>query len=108
MAVKQEKVRRFLLSCQEQEAELEGADGQEARTAVYEALLLECKDALQALKDDLMEDPEFRARQQQSEGKVSAQHFLHSHLLFLRQGITMARNRSGLLLLLASPAPGSC
>ena len=65
MAVKQEKVRRFLLSHQESDTELARA-GQdaEAKTAVYEALLLECKDALQALKDELVEDPEFRARQQ--------------------------------------------
>ena len=65
MAVKQEKVRRFLLSHQESDTELAraGQDG-EAKTAVYEALLLECKDALQALKDELVEDPEFRARQQ--------------------------------------------
>ena len=93
MAVKQEKVRRFLLSHQESDTELARA-GQdaEAKTAVYEALLLECKDALQALKDELVEDPEFRARQQASSGKVSASHFLYTHLQFIRHSVTMARN----------------
>ena len=64
MAVRQEKVRRFLLSHQESDSELERAEDAEARCQVYESLLLECKDALQALKEELVEDPEFRARQQ--------------------------------------------
>ena len=64
MAVRQEKVRRFLLSHQESDSELERADDAEARCQVFESLLLECKDALQVLKEELVEDPEFRARQQ--------------------------------------------
>ena len=62
--MRQEKVRRFLLSHQESDSELERAEDAEARCQVYESLLLECKDALQALKEELVEDPEFRARQQ--------------------------------------------
>ena len=64
MAVRQEKVRRFLLSHQESDSELKRAEDAEGRCQVYESLLLECKDALQALKEELVEDPEFRARQQ--------------------------------------------
>jgi len=92
MAVKHEKVRLFLLSYQESTSELERAESAEAKTAVYEALLLDCKDALQALKDDLVEDPEFRARQQAKEGKVTAQHFLYTYLQFIRHNVTLARN----------------
>jgi len=39
-----------------------------------------------------VEDPEFRARQQAGEGKVTASHFLYTHLQFIRHTITMARN----------------
>lgn len=92
MAVRQEKVRRFLLSHQESDAELARAEDAEAKHQVYESLLLECKDALQALKDELVEDPEFRARQQAGEGKVTAGHFLYTHLQYIRHTITMARN----------------
>jgi len=93
MAVKHEKVRLFLLSYQESENELARAgNDSEAKTAVYETLLLDCKDALQALKDDLVEDPEFRARQQASSGKVTASHFLYTHLQYIRHSITLARN----------------
>jgi len=92
MAVRQEKVRRFLLSHQESDSELERAEDAEARCQVYESLLLECKDALQALKEELVEDPEFRARQQAGEGRVTASHFLYTHLQFIRHTITMARN----------------
>ena len=31
-------------------------------------------------RDELLEDPEFRSRQQTGEGKVSTQHFLYTYL----------------------------
>merc|ERR1719189_2672793 len=92
MAVKHEKVRMFLLSYQESEQELAKTSQSEAKIGVYESLLLECKDALQALRDDLLEDPEFRNRQQTGEGKVSTQHFLYTYLQFIRHNITLSRN----------------
>lgn len=92
MAVKHEKVRLFLLSYQESGQELATAAGSEAKVALYEALLLHCKDAVQALRDDLVEDPEFRDRQKVKEGKVSSQHFLYTYLQYIRQSITLSRN----------------
>lgn len=92
MAVKQEKVRIFLLAYQESGGELERARGNDAKLAVYEDLLLQCKDAAQALREDLMEDPEFRTRQQQSSGKVGSQHFLYTYLQYIRHSITLSRN----------------
>ena len=49
MAVKHEKVRLFLLSYQESGQELARAQTNEAKVSVYESLLLDCKDAVQAL-----------------------------------------------------------
>lgn len=92
MAVKHEKVRLFLLSYQESGQELATAAGNEAKVALYEALLLHCKDAVQALRDDLVEDPEFRDRQKVKEGKVSSQHFLYTYLQYIRHSITLSRN----------------
>lgn len=92
MAVKHEKVRLFLLSHQESEQELAKTEGAEAKIEIYESLLLDCKDGLQALRDELLEDPEFRNRQQTGEGKVSTQHFLYTYLQFIRHNITLSRN----------------
>ena len=82
MAVKHEKVRLFLLSYQESDQELAKTEESEAKVEIYESLLLDCKDGLQALRDELLEDPEFRSRQQTGEGKVSTQHFLYTCLLY--------------------------
>ena len=80
MAVKHEKVRMFLLSQQESDQELAKADQPEDKIEIYESLLLDCKDALQVLRDELLEDPEFRNRQQTGEGKVSSSHFLYTYI----------------------------
>ena len=80
MAVKHEKVRLFLLSYQESDQELAKTEDPDAKIEIYESLLLDCKDGLQALRDELLEDPEFRSRQQTGEGKVSTQHFLYTYL----------------------------
>lgn len=45
--MRQEKVRLLLLSAQEAPKELAQAPDTEARIAVHERLLLDCKDALQ-------------------------------------------------------------
>jgi len=92
MAVKHEKVRLFLLSYQESDQELAKTEESEAKVEIYESLLLDCKDGLQALRDELLEDPEFRSRQQTGEGKVSTQHFLYTYLQYIRHNITLSRN----------------
>ena len=103
MAVKQEQVRLFLLREQEFDSgELENAraeakgvaEAHEAVVEAYESLLMDCKDAVQALKSDLAEDPVFRNRQQVSEGAVSASHFLHTYLSFIKCSRTVERSLS--------------
>ncbi len=47
---------------------------------------------VQVLKNDLAEDPSFRNRQQVSEGSVSATHFLHTYLCFIKCKRTVERN----------------
>lgn len=91
MPVKQEKVRMFLLREQEFKNELDEANNEE-KIEAYESLLLDCKDAIQVLRDDLIEDPNFRNRQQVNEGPVSSMHFLYTYLMFLRYTKTIERN----------------
>ena len=81
LPVKQEKVRIFLLREQEFSAEIQDSD---SKVDAYESLLMDCKDGLQVLRDDLIEDPAFRNRQQSKDGPVSPVHFLYTYLTFLK------------------------
>eukprot|EP00095_Tigriopus_kingsejongensis_P001968 maker-scaffold886_size84816-snap-gene-0.28 protein:Tk01968 transcript:maker-scaffold886_size84816-snap-gene-0.28-mRNA-1 annotation:"signal recognition particle 68 kda protein" len=101
MAVKHEKVRLFLLREQEFEEEISsrpqdhpnGPDGElEAQVEAFESLLMDCKDAIQVLRDELLEDPNFRNRQQVQEGAVSSNHFLYTYLIFIKLTRTNERN----------------
>jgi len=89
MAVKQEKVRIFLLREQEFTEEIKDKDYDE-KISAYESLLYDCKNAIQTLKEDLDLDPNFRNRQ--PGGPVSSMHFLHTKLTFMKCSITIDRN----------------
>ena len=54
--VKNEKVRALILHSQQMAGELDQADGLDSKMTLYENLLMECKDALQAIKDELKGD----------------------------------------------------
>lgn len=51
--VRHEKIRLFLLNVQDSQQELEQAPDLQAKIAVYERLLLDCKDALQVVRDEI-------------------------------------------------------
>ncbi len=94
MAVRAEKVRVFLLREKEFGEELAAVEEGDhaAKVEAHESLLMDCKDALQALRDELAEDPNFRQRQQTSEGPVSSTHFLYTYLCYLKATKTVDRN----------------
>jgi len=98
MAVLQDKARTFLLREKEFMSELsEGSDDKEDmstddKISAYESLLMDCKEAIEVLKKDLIEDPAFRNRQQTNEGPVSPMHFLHTYLTFIKCSKTIERN----------------
>lgn len=54
--VKNEKVRAFILHAQQIARELDSAEDVESKMSIYEELLMESKDALQAVKDELKGD----------------------------------------------------
>ncbi|XP_076366392.1 signal recognition particle 68 [Tachypleus tridentatus] len=91
--VKQEKVRVFLLNAQEVENEVKRAPDLTTKIEVYERLLMECKDALQILRDELKSDQSFKTRSQAGDGSaVSSLAFLHSYLSYIRLSKTVDRN----------------
>ena len=54
--VKNEKVRSFILHAQQSARELDRANSLESKLTLYDNLLMECKDALQAIKDEFKAD----------------------------------------------------
>lgn len=54
--VKNEKVRSFILHAQQSARELDRAETLDSKLTLYDDLLMECKDALQAIKDELKVD----------------------------------------------------
>lgn len=54
--VKNEKVRAFILHAQQIARELDSAEDAESKMSIYEELLMESKDALQAVRDELKGD----------------------------------------------------
>ena len=57
MPVKPEKVRPFLAAEQELKESLERAADNQAKISLIENLLMDCKDAISAVKDELKNDP---------------------------------------------------
>ena len=64
----------------------------EETVSIYESLLMDCKDAIQALKVELVEDPAYRNRQQTNEGPVSSMHFLLTYLTYIKCNKVIERN----------------
>ncbi|KAJ8037657.1 Signal recognition particle subunit SRP68 [Holothuria leucospilota] len=91
MPVTNERVRTFLLSNKESEQELAAATDNEAKISIYENSLMECKDALQTLRDELKTDPNWKRGQQTGED-VSSNQYLHTYLTYIRLTRTIERN----------------
>ena len=61
-------------------------------TSLNKSTIAHNETLFQALRDDLVEDPAFRNRQQASEGPVTASHFLHTYVNYLKCRRTVDRN----------------
>lgn len=56
--VRNEQVRAFLLTCQENEQQVSSeVTDSESKVSVYESLLMQCKDSLQIIREELKADP---------------------------------------------------
>lgn len=90
VTVRPQKVRLFLLSIQDIDKSLEKAKDYQAKIDIIESVLLDCKDAISALKDEIKQDPKLRVPSQ--DGQVSGINYLLCYLSYIRLKMTLERN----------------
>ncbi|XP_017122320.1 signal recognition particle subunit SRP68 [Drosophila elegans] len=90
VTVRPEKVRLFLLSAQELDKSLAKATKQDAKIELIERILMDCKDAIQAVRDEIKQDPKLRSL---TTGQtVSGVQYLLAYLSYIRHSRTLQRN----------------
>uniref|UniRef100_A0A8C2UCA2 Signal recognition particle subunit SRP68 n=1 Tax=Coturnix japonica TaxID=93934 RepID=A0A8C2UCA2_COTJA len=93
--VKIDRVRIFLLGLADNEAAIVQAENEETRERLFESLLSECRDAIQAVREDLKPDQKQREHSLESDsGKVSNMQYLHSYLTYIKLSTAIKRNES--------------
>lgn len=89
VTVRPEKVRLFLIALQDFDRSVASAQTVEAKIDILENILMDCKDALSAIKDEMKNDPKLKAA---SETQLSGVQYLLSYLMYLRLVRTIERN----------------
>ncbi|XP_037545915.1 signal recognition particle subunit SRP68 [Nematolebias whitei] len=93
--VKIDKARIFLLGLADNEAAIAQAANEETKEHLYETLLAECRDTIQAVREELKSEAKQRERSSDGEsGKVSNLQFLHSYLTYIKLCTLVKRNES--------------
>ncbi|XP_020787034.1 signal recognition particle subunit SRP68 isoform X1 [Boleophthalmus pectinirostris] len=93
--VKIDKARIFLLGLADNEAAIAQASNEETKEHLYETLLAECRDTIQAVREELKtEAQKQRERGSEESGKVSNMQFLHSYLTYIKLCTLVKRNES--------------
>uniref|UniRef100_A0A6G1REC4 Signal recognition particle subunit SRP68 n=1 Tax=Hypotaenidia okinawae TaxID=2861861 RepID=A0A6G1REC4_9GRUI len=93
--VKIDKVRIFLLGLADNEAAIAQAENEETKERLFESLLSECRDAIQAVREDLKPDQKQREHSLENDsGKVSNIQYLHSYLTYIKLSTAIKRNES--------------
>ncbi|KAJ8363563.1 hypothetical protein SKAU_G00123940 [Synaphobranchus kaupii] len=93
--VKIDKARIFLLGLGDNEAAITQAANEETKERLYETLLVECRDTIQAVREEIKSDSKQRERAVDNEtGKVSNLQYLHSYLTYIKLCTVVKRNES--------------
>ncbi|XP_069553263.1 signal recognition particle subunit SRP68 [Brachyistius frenatus] len=93
--VKIDKARIFLLGLADNEAAIAQAANEETKEHLYETLLAECRDTIQAVREELKSEAKQRERVSDNDsGKVSNLQFLHSYLTYIKLCTLVKRNES--------------
>lgn len=95
VTVRPEKVRLFLLSIQEVDRSVEKAATVQAKIELLETVIMDCRDAIQAVKDEISQDPKLRATANDpNAGLVTVPGILYllAHLKYIRLIRTIERN----------------
>lgn len=90
VTVRPEKVRLFLLSIQDLDKSIEKARTPQAKIELIETMLIDCKDAITAVKDEMKQDP--KLRQPDTNIPVSGIQYLLAYLSNIRLMRTLERN----------------
>lgn len=90
VTVRPEKVRLFLLSIQDLTNSIEKAKDFPAKIELLENVLLDCKDAISAIKDEIKQDPKLRTTS--DSGTMTATQYLLTYLSYTRLKLTLERN----------------
>ncbi|ELW68297.1 Signal recognition particle 68 kDa protein [Tupaia chinensis] len=93
--VKIDKVRIFLLGLADNEAAIAQAESEETKERLFESMLSECRDAIQAVREELKPDQKQRDYTLEGEsGKVSNLQYLHSYLTCIKLSTAIKRNEN--------------
>ncbi|XP_067115373.1 signal recognition particle subunit SRP68 [Osmerus mordax] len=93
--VKIDKARIFLLGLADNEAAIAQAANEETKESLYETLLAECRETIQAVREELKAEAKQRERGPDADsGKVSNLQFLHSYLTYIKLWTVVKRNES--------------
>lgn len=90
VTVRPQKVRLFLLSIQDLDKSVEKTKEHQAKIDIIENALLDCKDAISALKEEIKQDPKLRVPT--TDGQITGVQFLLSYLSYIRLKMTLERN----------------
>ncbi|CAF4900249.1 unnamed protein product [Pieris macdunnoughi] len=89
VTVRPEKVRLFLIALQDMDKSIANATTAQAKIDILENILMDCKDAISAIKDEIKNDPKLKTA---SETQMSSINYLLSYLMYLRLARTIERN----------------
>ncbi|KAM6941838.1 signal recognition particle subunit SRP68 [Lycodopsis pacificus] len=93
--VKIDKARIFLLGLADNEAAIAQTANEETKEHLYETLLAECRDTIQAVREELKSEAKQRERGSEVDSnKVSNLQFLHSYLTYIKLCTLVKRNES--------------
>lgn len=95
VTVRPEKVRVFLLSIQEVDKSVEKAKTVQGKIELLETVIMDCRDAIQAVKDEISQDPKLRATANDpNAGLVAVPGILYllAYLKYIRLIRTIERN----------------
>lgn len=95
VTVRPEKVRLFLLSMQEVDKSVEKTKTVQAKIELLETIIMDCRDSIQAVKDEISQDPKLRATANDpNAGLVAVPGILYllAYLKYIRLIRTIERN----------------